>query len=194
MILPVTVLVLGVYLTHSRDALLAFIAMAVVFAQRRIGKLLSLLLAGGLFVGAMALNFTGGRDISARSSVDRTSLWGDGLQLPKSHPFFGVGFGKIVDYAGLTAHNSLVVCAVELCLVGLYFWCLYLFPTVRDALAAASPANLSEGQPINSKEGSFLQVKRKVELIDEADVNRLSRLIVLSLTGFLVAGWFLSRP
>jgi hypothetical protein len=32
-----------------------------------------------------------------------------------------------------------------------------------------------------------------MEVIDKAEVNHLGRLMVLSLTGFLVAGWFLSR-
>jgi hypothetical protein len=75
-IVPVCVLIYGVYLTHSRGALLALIAMAVVFGRRRIGTVPSLLLAGGLFVVAMALNFTGGRQISAASGEDRTALWG----------------------------------------------------------------------------------------------------------------------
>jgi hypothetical protein len=193
-LLPLCVLIYGVYLTHSRGALLALIAMAIVFAQRRIGKLPSLLLAGGLFVGAMALNFTGGRQISAASGEDRTALWGAGLQLLKSHPFFGVGPLRMPDYTGgLTAHNSLVVCAAELGLFGLYFWCLFLFPTIKDSLAVSSPANVSEGHQIISDEGLIPQTTRKVEVIDKAEVIRLGRLIVLSLTGFLVAGWFLSR-
>ena len=192
-LLPVSALLLGVYLTHSRGALLALIAMAVVFGQRRIGTVPSLLLAGGLFAGAMALNFTGGRQISAASGIDRTDLWGAGLQLLKSHPFFGVGLGSMADYAGLTAHNSLVVCAAELGLVGLYFWCLFLFPTIRDALAVSSPAKLSEGQQIIPEDGLFPATTTKVEVIVKAEVNRLGRLVVLSLTGFLVAGWFLSR-
>ena len=29
--------------------------------------------------------------------------------------------------------------------------------------------------------------------IDKAEINRLGRLVLLSLTGFLAAGWFLSR-
>jgi hypothetical protein len=32
-----------------------------------------------------------------------------------------------------------------------------------------------------------------MEVIDKAEINRLGRLLILSLTGFLVAGWFLSR-
>jgi hypothetical protein len=32
-----------------------------------------------------------------------------------------------------------------------------------------------------------------MEAIDKAEINRLGRLMVLSLTGFLVAAWFLTR-
>ncbi len=60
-ILPVCVLLVGVYLTHSRGALLALMAVAIVAARRRIGTVPALVLAGVLFAGAMALHFTGGR-------------------------------------------------------------------------------------------------------------------------------------
>jgi hypothetical protein len=92
-----------------------------------------------------------------------------------------------------TAHNSLVVCAAELGMFGLYFWCMFLFPIVREALAIASPAKVSEAEPVMPEEGLFPRATRKIEAIDKAEVNRLGRLLLLSLTGFLVAGWFLSR-
>jgi len=192
-ILPVSALLYGAYLTHSRGALLALIAMTVVAARRRIGTLPALLIAGGLFAAAMALNFTGGRDISASAGADRRELWSGSLQLLKSHPLFGVGAGNLPDYLGQTAHNSVMVCAAELGLFGLYFWCLFLLPTLRDALAVASPAKVNESdQPIPEDEPVHLAAKEAVA-IDKAEINRLGRLLVLSLTGFLVAGWFLSR-
>jgi hypothetical protein len=150
-------------------------------------------LAVAFFAGASALNYTGGRDISVESG-GRLDLWGDGMELLKSHPLFGVGFGGMADYTGgLTAHNSLVVCAAELGLFGLYFWSLFLFPTGRDVLVIASPDKLTGGEPIMPAEVGFLQPMKKLETIDKAEVCRLGQLTLISLTGFLVAGWFLSR-
>ena len=194
-ILPVCALLFGVFLTHSRGALLALIAVAVVAVRRRIGTVPALLVAGGLFVAAMALHVTGGRGISATAGEDRTVLWGEGLQILKAHPLFGVGLGKMPDYTEeyLTAHNSLVVCAAELGLFGLYFWSMFLFATVRDVLVINSPEKVDEGKPLVPEKELFPQAARKIEEVDKAEINFLGRLLVLSLTGFLVAGWFLSR-
>jgi hypothetical protein len=92
-----------------------------------------------------------------------------------------------------TAHNSAVVCAAELGLFGLYFWSLFLFTTARDALTIASPTKVTEGEPIVSEGSRFPQAVWKVEASDKAEINRLGRLMVLTLAGFLVAAWFLSR-
>ncbi len=192
-ILPVCFLLYGVFLTHSRGALLALMAVAVVASRRRVGTLPSFLLAGGLFMAAMALNFTGGRDISVQSGSGRMDLWGQSLELLKSYPLFGVGYGNLPDHLGFTAHNSLAVCVAELGLFGLYCWCMFLLPTVRDTLTIASPAKVCDAKPILSEADLFPYEARKVEEIDKAEVNRLGRLMLLSLTGFLVAGWFLSR-
>jgi hypothetical protein len=193
--LPVCALLFGAFLTHSRGALLALIAVTVLAARRRIGTPSALLIAGGVFVAAMALHFTGGREISADAGADRTTLWSEGLQLLKSHPLFGVGLGRMAEYTDSqhTAHNSVVVCAAELGLVGLYFWAMFLFPTVRDALTIASTAKVGEAETTLSDGIPFPVATRKIEIVDKVEVNRTGRLLVLSLTGFLVAGWFLSR-
>jgi O-antigen ligase len=193
---PVCALLLGVYLTHSRGALLALMALMILAARRKIGTLPALVIAGGVYIAAMSLNFTGGRDISASAGSDRTILWGTGLQMLKSHPLFGVGLGGFADNCGgcgHTAHNSLVVCAAELGMFGLYFWCLFLFPTIRDALAIASPVKVSEAISLTLEEEILEQRRSRIVVIDKTEINQLGRLLVLSFTGFLVAGWFLSR-
>jgi hypothetical protein len=195
-LLPVCMLLYGTFLTHSRGALLALMAVAVVAARRRIGTLPAILLAGGIFAAAFALHFTGGRDISADSGTDRTELWSSGMQMLKSHPIFGVGFGAFADNCGgcgRTAHNSLIICAAELGFFGLYFWSLFLYPTIRNAVSLASPEKVREADPTLVEKEMFLIEAKKVEVSDKAEVNRIGRLLVLSLTGFLVAGWFLSR-
>jgi hypothetical protein len=193
---PVSLMLYGTYLTHSRGALLALMAMIVLAVRRRIKLLPALLLAVGMFAGAMALNFTGGRAISTEAGADRTALWSDGLQMLKAHPLFGVGLGGFIDNCdrcGHTAHNSLVVCAAELGSFGLFFWCMFLFLSMRDSLVLASPKKVSESEPVAFEGESFPPSKGKLEDIDKVEINRLGRLLVLSLTGFFVTGWFLSR-
>jgi len=194
-LLPVCILLYGIYLTHSRGALLAMLAVVLMAARRRIGTIPALVLAGGLFVAAMALHVTGGREISADSGSDRTELWSEGLQALKTHPLFGVGIGNMGDYTEghHTAHNSIVVCVVELGAFGFFFWCMFLFPSLRNALRVASPAYVSEGDVIPAEEGLHLGAIQKVEVLDKSEINHLGRLVVLSFTGFLVAGFFLSR-
>jgi hypothetical protein len=192
-IVPVCLLLFGLYLTKSRGALLALVAVVLVAARRRIGIVLSTILAGALFAGAMALQFTGGRAISVSAGQTRTDLWGQGLQLLKEHPLLGVGFGHMGDYSVQTAHNSIVVCAAEIGLIGLFFWSLFLFTTARDMLVIASPEKVKEAEPteIGVIQGPFKVWKGPA--LDKAETNRMGFCLLLSLTGFLVAGWFLSR-
>jgi O-antigen ligase len=192
-ILPVAILVGGVFLTRSRGALVALTAVSVVAARKRIGTVPAVLLAGGLFVASLALHFTGGRDISASAGEDRTALWGASLQLLKSHPLFGVGFNQLPNYLGLTAHNTVAVCAAETGFLGLFFWSMFLFPTVRDVLQVSSPEKLADGDPQVAEEELLPSPRPKSGVLDKTEISRIGRLVLLSLVGFLVAGWFLSR-
>jgi len=201
--LPSVVLVFGIYLTHSRGALVALAAVVLFAMRRRFGTVPAVLTTVGLFFAGMALNFTGGRGISADSGSDRTALWSQGMTLVKEHPIFGVGFNHFGDYAINTAHNSVVVCAAELGIVGLFFWCLFLMPTMWDALLISSPKKVAEAVPEVAEKNTYstsaarkaylMQPPAKLEVVDKAEVNRIAWSIALSLIGFLAAGWFLSR-
>ena len=192
-LVPVGILLWGAFLTHSRGSILALMALVIMALRKKIGTVPSLLLAGLLFAGASAAGYTGGRDISASSGEDRTELWGDGLQLLKAHPLFGIGFGRMPDEIGKTAHNTIVVCAAELGLCGLFFWSMFLFPSVRDAVAVAWPKNIVEKKPVVLADTAFPLPPPAGAVPDESEIRRLGRLLVLSFTGFMVTGWFLSR-
>jgi O-antigen ligase len=195
-LLPVGVLLWGAYLTHSRGSILALLAVVIVALRKRIGTIPALILAGVLFAGATAVGYSGGRNISASAGEDRTALWGEGLELLKSHPLFGVGWGNMPNYAGQTAHNTIVVCAAELGGVGLFFWSMFLLPSLRDVLVVASPklaAPKEELEIAAVTDASYPIAPAAPQIPDEADIRRLGRLLVLSFTGYLVAGWFLSR-
>ncbi len=190
-LLPACGLLYGTFLTHSRGALFSLVAMVIVAGRRRIGTIPALLLAGALFIVAFAYGFTGGRDISSGSG--RMVLWAMSIGLLKSHPLFGVGFGELAEYIEHTAHNSIMVCAAETGLFGLFFWSMFLFSTLRDTLTLASPEKVSEGEPNASANELSQYAARSRDLIEKPEIIRLGRLLILSFTGFLTAGFFLSR-
>ena len=192
-LIPACVLVYGIYLTHSRGALLALAIVILIAARRRIGTIPAVVIAGALFTGALALQFTGGRAISASAGEDRTELWGESLQLLKSHPVFGVGFGQLPVYIGHTAHNSVVVCVTELGLFGMFFWSLFLLPTLRNALLLSSPKHVEDIEEVETDEFPLFSRPWKGTALDKAEFNRWGYCLLLSLAGFLAAGWFLSR-
>lgn len=192
-LIPVSGLLWGDYLTHSRGSVLALLALAIVAARRRIGTVPAFIVAGVLFLGASASHFTGGREISADSGAGRMDLWSAGLQLFLSHPILGIGINKLASYIGHTAHNTIVVCAAELGLTGLYFWSLFVFPTVRDALAISSGKNMVEAPPMEPEEPDSYLPEKEPTAPTKDEIQKLGRLVLLSLIGFFVAGWFLSR-
>jgi O-antigen ligase len=143
-LLPAGILLFGMFLTHSRGGIIAFLAVVTVAGRRKIGTIPSVIIAGGLFVIATVIGWSGGRDISVESGADRMEAWSTGLQLLKAHPIFGVGFQRFAEYYIITAHNTVVVCAAELGLFGLFFWVMFLIPTIRDAVVAGTTGKSEE--------------------------------------------------
>jgi hypothetical protein len=223
------------YLTHSRGAIVAFLAVVIIAGRRRIGTIPSLILAAVLFVIATAVGWSGGRDISVESGSGRMEAWSAGLDLLKHHPLFGVGFQRFGEYFEITAHNSIVVCAAELGMLGLFFWVMFVIPSFRDSFVASVAPKAKEVEPemtpfelalaarataatpiMTSGNGLAYSMsslhnrlpdntQANVEItatpyyaqessdISDEEVHRLARLMMIALSGFLVAGWFLSR-
>lgn len=141
-LLPVFVLLYGMFLTHSRGGMVGLLAALMVVGWRKFGVIPAVITGGGLFVALSAIGWSGGRDVSAESGSDRMEAWSTGLTLIRSHPVFGVGYHRFEEYFYITAHNTVVVCAAEIGLVGFFFWTLMVIPTMVELGAgsrAASP-------------------------------------------------------
>lgn len=234
---PAGVLLFGLFLTHSRGAMIAVLIAAMVTGRKKLGIVPSAIGAGLLFVGLTATGWTGGRDVSAASGSDRTDAWGAGLELLKAHPLFGVGFGRFSEYYTITAHNTLVVCAAELGLFGFFCWMLFLFPTIRDCFVTSKRASSEKNEDAQERPvylpaelglspagaaqygvpNPYLQFRGgspetnsaplqaalagppgyadefESKLLAPAEIHRLAAVMLVSIAGFLAAGWFLSR-
>jgi putative inorganic carbon (hco3(-)) transporter len=127
---PAAILLWATYLTHSRGALLGLVVLGLAVALKKLGTTWSLALASALAVAMLALDFTGGRGISASEGTDRLQAWATGLELFKHAPIFGVGFGSFTDFNAITAHNSFVLPLAELGLVGATTWVGLLVTTI----------------------------------------------------------------
>ena len=91
------------------------------------------------------------------------------MQLLRSNPLFGVGYGNFTEHFQLTAHNSFVLCFSELGLIGYFFWVgliVLVFRELTQAAALSAP---------------------------DSEEKRWAVLLRLSLLGFLTCAWFLSR-
>jgi len=188
---PSALFVWGMYLTHSRGAVIALVVILMLALKDRV-NLVATLLAGVLAFGVMiVLDFSGGREISVQASSNRFILWGDGLALFKSSPAFGVGYENFADAnKGQTAHNSFIVCLAELGLFGYGFWVAILVFTIlglNSLLAKLKPV-LNKAPPMDGDDEA-------PDASDLANVEyrRWAQALRLSLAGFLAAGFFLSR-
>jgi hypothetical protein len=128
-LVPSGLLLWTTYLTHSRGGLIALAAIALMAARKKLGTSASAVLAAVFIFGMLALDFTGGRGISAADGADRLQAWANGLEMFKRAPLFGIGFGSFTDFNEITAHNSFVLCLAELGLIGSTLWMALLVTT-----------------------------------------------------------------
>ena len=133
--IPALILFYGMYLTHSRGSMVALMVLCMVAGRRKIGVTRSVMIGVAVFAVLNVVGFSGGRDVSAGD--DRMAAWAAGLMLVRSHPIFGVGFNQFADFNEITAHNTFVVCAAELGVVGVLCWVLLMFVTVRNVWVAS---------------------------------------------------------
>lgn len=157
--------------THSRGGLLGLAAMLIFSLKSRLGNVKTGVLLALAFGAFQFLGLGGGREISSKeqSANERIEAWSDGMLMMKQHPLFGVGYGNFTEHHIRTAHNSYVLCFSELGLLGYFFWIGLIvmgMKSVNRVIATAPPGS---------------------------DSQRLATLLRISMIGFLVCAWFLSR-
>lgn len=170
-LLPIAMILYGLYLTHSRGALMGMAAILSVPIYKRYGKVSALIFFPLMIVGLIVIGGGGGREFSSTesSASGRLDAWSAGINMLKEHVLFGVGYGDFTGRHGLTAHNSYVLAFSELGLLGYFFWM---------GLIVLASLELSNG----------FRTK------DYQDVSRsLLVAFVQSMAAFLVAAFFLSR-
>ncbi|GAC1651823.1 MAG: hypothetical protein NVS9B15_12170 [Acidobacteriaceae bacterium] len=198
---PAAFLIYGIFLTHSRGAVVALGLALMISVRKRLGTITSTLLGGITALAVLAIGFTGGRGISSDEGADRLAAWGEGFQMLKTHPIVGVGMDQFKDNYEITAHNSFVLCFAELGLIGYFFWIGMLVATFfglrwviqgekttgpqTSTLAAAASAEATSNARLGS--GIAGAKPQRDELVFAAKVIRMA------LFAFLVAAWFLSR-
>lgn len=192
------VLVYGVYLTDSRGALLALLAVMGVFIWQRRG----LMTAGAL--GAMAVGVLlalpsrfSEIDPEEESAQGRVESWFEGLQMFRVHPLFGVGPDQYTDYNPLTAHNSFVLVLAETGIIGFTIWMAFVIYGFRMMWAGSRPLGelTWESDALPTADGDAESALAELDAIeaDMAEGRAISMTLLLSLVGFFSASFFLSR-
>ena len=119
----------GAWATNSRGGVVAIFGMitSYILTQAKGFKRYLILAVAISSVTILAPSRFGGGTFSGK---DRSTLWGDGLDMFKAHPLFGVGYGEFTTFSSdhLVAHNTFVHTLAELGLVGylplfLLFFC-----------------------------------------------------------------------
>lgn len=211
---PVAILVTGLYLAHSRGAAVALMGIIILSARRKIGTVPAMVVAGALFAGSLAFGWSGGRSVSMEAGADRLDAWVMGIEFIKAHPLLGIGNNRFGELNDITAHNSIVVCAAENGFLGFVCWVLFIYSSIRSGLQLSKATKKLQTtdkqatEPLHAKDAwaKMLQKANGAVAFQPAeaaaaplglplsgDAPRIAQLLVFALTGFLTAGWFLSR-
>jgi O-antigen ligase len=163
------VLVTGIFLTDSRGAqigLAVVIGLFLMSRYKRAGKVGAVILAP---LSLVLINATRSRTVSMAGGLDRLAIWSDGMAFFKSSPLWGIGVGGFAERDDWTAHNSYLLCAAELGIIGFFLWMSIMVVTM-------------------------IQLGRVPKLVGDSNpaLARWAVAVRLSLGGYLFTSYFLS--
>jgi O-antigen ligase len=161
--------VVGIYFTNSRGAeggLAILVGLFLISRFKKVGTLASMIIGP---LALVVINATRSRTISMAGGLDRLAIWSDGMAFFKSSPLWGIGVGGFIERDGWTAHNSYLLCAAEMGLIGFFLWMSVLVVTM-------------------------IQLSRVPKVVGESNpaLARWAVAVKLSLGGYLFTSYFLS--
>lgn len=121
-----------IYLSKSRGGQVAGLLVFFFYLVRRFG-LIAFVPAGLMALPVMMLGGRSGAAADA-STQQRYEAWATGFNLFKRSPVFGVGQGQFTDHHYLTAHNSFVLAAAELGVIGLFLFTAIVYLTFKSLI------------------------------------------------------------
>lgn len=197
----------GFYLTKSRGGILSMLA--VLFLISTQAGSFRFKLTGGIifFLGLLVISNFLPEDLVSRAgsisegaqdeSVEvRQQAWYHGLGLFKSDPVFGVGVGRFTDETSHTAHNSFILAAAEMGLVGVTIWIALIYISLKDLVMLKKEWSTTIPPPSDDDEMSiFAREDEESGLPQVKDIPYMKRFpdaVIISIIGFLVGAAFLS--
>jgi putative inorganic carbon (hco3(-)) transporter len=195
------VLVYGVYLTDSRGALLALLAVMGVHVWQRKGVFVAGTLGAMAVAVLLALPSRFSEiDAEEESAQGRIESWYEGLQMFQGHPVFGVGPDMYTDYNPLTAHNSFVLILAETGIIGYTLWLAFVVYCFRMMWTGSRPQPMPAWDELGDRDPEADDIEMDfIEMDFEAldarieEGRAISMTLLLSLIGFFIAAFFLSR-
>lgn len=181
------VLVFATYLTNSRGALVALVALLCVYLWRTRGIFAAGALGAAAAAGAVVLpSRLQQLSVSEASAAGRVDTWYEGMHMFFSRPIFGIGADSYSDMYHLTAHNSYVLVLAETGIIGFTVWLAFVGYCFRMVLVVLGqrgrvPGALPDATPDPRVEAQW------------HDDRAATFALLLALFGFFVAAFFLSR-
>lgn len=127
----------AVVLSQSRTGQIVVGILVLIALVRRFG-LRGALLAMAVFPILMLFGGREGAEADS-SSLERATILYEGIDLVRAHPFLGVGVGQFNEEISIpmTAHNSYLLSAAELGVMGLVLWAGMLWTSMKVAVTVA---------------------------------------------------------
>jgi len=159
----------GAWLTNSRGGIVGLFGMVVAHTIVRTKSLFRRWLVASAAISLITV--IAPARFSFAVDVSRVNLWGDGLQMFKEYPIFGVGHNMFASHSGgHVAHNSYITALAELGLFGYIPFVLLIYLTMLYLRRAANLGAVVEREDQLMLTGMFS-----------------------ALSGYLTAIYFLSR-